>query len=174
LDPLSAGLLDLAVGAFPQIAAGLKTEELFDEQFVCVRRKGRARARSPMSVKRFAALGHVLVVSPGGGQGPIDHALARTGHSRHIAAYVPHFLVAPSIVAATDLVLTTGRRIAERLAPALGLEIFLPPVPLEPFMVQMIWHPRAEDDSVGRWLRSVLREAALALLASESRKGRAK
>jgi DNA-binding transcriptional LysR family regulator len=92
----------------------------------------------------------------------VDHALSRRGLSRRIAAYVPHFLVAPSIVAQTDLVLTTGRRIAERLAPALGLRLLRPPVALSPFAVRMVWHPRSEDDSVARWLRSMVRAAARA------------
>ncbi|HSS37968.1 MAG TPA: LysR family transcriptional regulator, partial [Polyangia bacterium] len=67
----------------------------------------------------------------------------------------------------TDLVLTTGRRIAARLAPALGLETFAPPFSLEPFTVRMVWHPRTQDDSVGLWLRSMLREATSRLRASE-------
>ena len=67
---------------------------------------------------------------------------------------MPHFLVAPSIVAETDLVLTTGRRIAEQLAAPLGLAMLPPPIKLAPFIVRMVWHPRSEDESVGKWLRS--------------------
>jgi DNA-binding transcriptional LysR family regulator len=169
MEPIVSGVVDLAIGTFPQIPAGLRTEELFLEEFVCVRRRGSASASARMSIDQFAALGHVLVVSPSSGQGPVDYALARDGRSRHIAAYLPQFLVAPSIVAATDLVLTTGRRIAERLAPSLGLELFEPPLALKPFSVRMVWHPRTEDDSVGRWLRSVLREAVARLQSAERR-----
>src|SRR5579859_25727 len=172
LGPVIRGAVDLALGSFPQIPAGLRTEDLFDEEFVCVRRGTRGKPRPRVSVEQFAALGHVLVASPASGRGPVDHALARTGHSRHIAAYVPQFLVAPSIVAGTDLVLTTGRRIAERLAPALGLDTFAPPFPLKPFTVRMVWHPRTEDDSVGRWLRSAMREATSRLRAAETGRAR--
>jgi DNA-binding transcriptional LysR family regulator len=120
-----------------------------------------------VSVEAFAAMGHVLVASPAAGRGPVDAALERSGRSRHIVAYVPHFLVAPSIVVETDLVLTTARRIAQRLAPALGLDVFEPPFALAPFAVQMIWHPRTEADSVGKWLRSVLRDATRRLIGAE-------
>jgi DNA-binding transcriptional LysR family regulator len=170
LDPLVSGVVDVAVGTFPQTPAGLRFEQLFGEEFVCVRRRATGRSASRVSVGEFAALGHVLVVSPSAGQGPVDYALARRGRSRHIVAYVPQFLVAPSIVAATNLVLTTGRRIAERLAPSLDLELFAPPFALKPFGVRMVWHPRTEDDSVGRWLRSALREATSRLLLSERRR----
>jgi DNA-binding transcriptional LysR family regulator len=170
LDPVLSGVLDVAVGAFPQVPVGLRTEELFQEEFVCVRRKRRGKsagnAAGPMprmSVDRFAALGHVLVASPSEGQGPVDQALARAGKSRQVVVSVPQFLVAASLVAETELVLTTGRRIAEKLAPALGLETFAPPVSLKPFVVRMIWHPRTESDSVGQWLRAMLRAAVARL-----------
>jgi DNA-binding transcriptional LysR family regulator len=149
LEPVNSGILDLAVGAFPQIPAGLRTEDLFQEEFVCLRRR-RRRGASKMTVEAFAKLAHVLVVSPSSGMGPVDYALAKRGLSRHIAAYVPHFLVAPSLVAATDLVVTTGRRIAERVAPMLGLETRECPLPLQPFLVRTVWHPRTDADSVGQ------------------------
>jgi hypothetical protein len=82
-----------------------------------------------MTLEEFAAAGHVLVVSPSSGQGPVDRALARVGKSRRIVAYIPQFLVAPSVVASTDLVLTTGRRIAETLKTSLALQCSLPPSP---------------------------------------------
>jgi DNA-binding transcriptional LysR family regulator len=163
LDPVVSGLVDVAVGSFPQVPVGLRAEELFEDEFVCVRRKLRGRARQDakrMTIDHFAALSHVLVASPSMGQGPVDHALARAGKTRQIAVSVPQFLVAPSIVAQTDLVLTTGRRIAGKVASALGLEVFAPPVSLKPFAVRMIWHPRTENDDFGRWLRSTLRDAA--------------
>jgi DNA-binding transcriptional LysR family regulator len=161
LAPLDSGVLDVAVGAFPQVPAGLRTEELFQDDFVCLRRRRRARGGSGavMSLDEFANAGHVLVASPGSGMGPVDYALAKRGRSRHIAALVPHFLVAPSIVARTDLLVTTGRRIARQLAPLLELEAFAAPVALEPFVVRTVWHPRTDDDSVGRWLRTLLRQA---------------
>lgn len=172
LEPVARGIVDVAVGTFPQIPSGLRTEVLFEEEFVCLRK--RRRRAGPVTVDEFARLRHVLVASPAGGRGPVDDALAKRGRSRHVAASVPHFLVAPSLVAATDLVLTTGRRIAERVAPMLGLEIFACPVPLAPFAVQTVWHPRTDEDSVGQWTRALLRDAASALTAREARAGRAK
>src|SRR5262249_23596843 len=149
--------------------ATLRAEDLFDDEFVCLRQ--RRRGATTITLDEFARLGHVLVVSPSSGRGPVDDALAKRGRSRHIAAYVPHFLVAPSIVASTDLVVTPGRRIAERVAPMLGLETLECPIPLKPFTLRMVWHPRTENDAVGRWLRSLFREAATKLLHVEKGKG---
>ena len=65
--------------------------------------------------------------------------------------------------------MTTGRRIAERLAPSLGLEIFLPPFALKLFTVRMVWHPRSEEDSVAA-LESVVHTAVSRLLEFEKTK----
>jgi DNA-binding transcriptional LysR family regulator len=179
LEPVRDGVVELALGTFPRVPADLRAEELFDDQFVCLRRpigaatarpRGAGARRRPvrLTVQEFAEAGHVLVVSPSSGQGPVDYALARVGRRRRVVAQVPHFLVAPGIVAATDLVLTTGRRIAEPFATALGLQIFTPPVALAPFAVAMVWHPRSEEDRVARWLRSIVRQATMRLHAAES------
>jgi DNA-binding transcriptional LysR family regulator len=168
IEPLSRGALDIALGTFPFVPKSLRQQRLFDDHFVCLRRKRRA-GTTHMTLERFASLGHVLVTSPSAGPGPVDYALAERGLTRKIAAYVPHFLVAPSIVAATDLVLTTGQRVAERFAPQLGLETFPCPVHLERFAVSMIWHPRTDDDSMGRWLREILRSATSNLSAPPPR-----
>jgi len=159
LDPVQGGALDLALGTFPHVPAALRSETLFEDDFVCLRRK-RGRASRKVSVREFARMSHVLVVSPAAGKGPVDYALERLHRQRHIAAYVPHFLAAPAVVASTDLVLTTGRRLARHFAATLDLQLFEPPVALQPFRVSMIWHGRTEQDSVAAWLRGVVRAAA--------------
>jgi len=162
LAPLSSGVIDLAIGTFPRVPASLRTEVLFEDRFVCLRRKSRAQS-AHLTPERFAALGHVLVASPDVGKGPVDYALAKRGLTRRILASVPHFLVAPSIVRRTNLVLTTGQRVAEQFAPQLGLEKIPCPVALDPFSVCMIWHARSEDESAGQWLRDLLRQATAQL-----------
>jgi len=169
LDPVQSGALDLALGTFPQVPAGLKAETLFEDEFVCLRRKTGRMSRK-LSVREFARLSHVLVVSPAAGKGPVDYALAKLHRERHIAAYVPHFLAAPAIVANTDWVLTTGRRVARHFAATLDLQVFEPPVPLQPFRVSMVWHGRTEQDSVAVWLRGIVRAAARELLTKERRR----
>jgi hypothetical protein len=50
----------------------------------------------------------------------------------------------------------------------LGLETFDCPVPLKPFEVRTVCHPRT-DDSVGQWLRAVVREAAAKMTHTETK-----
>jgi DNA-binding transcriptional LysR family regulator len=71
-------------------------------------------------------------------------------------ARVPHFLVAPTLVARTDLIVTLPGRLAQLATAALGLRRFDPPLDLPPFAIQMAWHIGVDDDAASRWLREEL------------------
>ena len=90
----------------------------------------------------------------------VDTALARLGRRRRVALEVPHFLVAPHVVRATDLVLTLAERLAQRLAPMLGLRQLAPPLELQGFTMSMVWHERQHADASHAWMRAAIAAAA--------------
>jgi DNA-binding transcriptional LysR family regulator len=65
-------------------------------------------------------------------------------------------ILSPLIVAESDLVLTTARWLAEKLATQAGLVIKAPPLLLAPVDLPMVWHERSHRDPKQRWLRSIL------------------
>lgn len=73
---------------------------------------------------------------------------------------VPHFFVAPHVVAATDYVLTVAASFARTLAPVLGLRILAPPIELPRATYWQMWHERTQDDAAHKWLRGLVAEAA--------------
>ena len=88
----------------------------------------------------------------------MDDALARLGLGRNVAVAVPHAMVAPHIVASSDLLLTVAERVARVLAPPLGLVVLAPPseLGLTGFTMSMLWHERTQDDPARRWVRDVI------------------
>jgi DNA-binding transcriptional LysR family regulator len=88
----------------------------------------------------------------------VDDALARLSLQRKVAVAVPHFLVAPHIVASSDLLLTVAERVAEVVAGPLGLVVLAPPRELEltGFDLSILWHERTHEDPARRWLRDVI------------------
>ncbi|MDN0085071.1 hypothetical protein QU487_20395 [Crenobacter sp. SG2305] len=64
---------------------------------------------------------------------------------------LPHWSVAPSLIAGTDLVLTAARRC---LNAAASLAILPVPFALAPFAFTQIWHARADSDPGHAWLRA--------------------
>ena len=105
-----------------------------------------------------------LLVAPGGTPGSVvDDALAALGRSRRVAVAVPHFLVVPHVLAATDLIATLPSRVVDALAEPRDLVRLPPPLALPGFGVEMIWHERSHHDPAQRWLRDQVLAVAAAL-----------
>ncbi len=155
---VAAGVLDLVIGPprRAQRPAGSYEKVLFEESFTCVVRDQHPLAGARMTLPRYAAASHVLVAPRGTPGSLVDDQLATTGRTRRIAVAVPHFLVVPYVVAATDLVATLPTRVANLFADTLGLTRMAPPLELAGFQMAMAWHERMHNDVRHRWLREQL------------------
>lgn len=151
---------ELAVGVFAPPPASVIDEPAWRESFVCLLRKGSAAARGTLDRRRYLGLAHLLVAPRGGPGSIVDDLLARTNERRHVALRVPHFLVAPHVIAATDLVWTAPESIAHGFAEQLPVVVREVPVRLERFTVTMRWHARLGADPGLAWLRGVVHELA--------------
>lgn len=156
---LASGELDAVLGTFLEVSPGLGRTELFDEGFVVVVRASDTRR---LSLARYAARDHLLVANPGYGPGVVDYALEARGLQRRVAVRVPHFLVAPAIVARTDLVLTLPERIARAMGGE-GVRLQRAPLELDRFPVQLFWHERRAQNPAITWLREAITDACAAL-----------
>jgi DNA-binding transcriptional LysR family regulator len=101
-------------------------------------------------------LEHIQIAPRGRPGGYVDELLAARGLSRRVARAVPYFSAALQMVASSDRILTVSERIARLAAPTLGLTVVEPPLPLEPFALSMVWHPRFDADPAHRWIREQL------------------
>ena len=161
---MAAAELDLALGPpRPEWATALRGSHLFDEQYVCLVRGGHPAAPRRLTLARYCQLDHLLIAPRGTPGSMVDDALAALGHRRRVAVSVPHFLVAPHVVAATDLIVTCPARMALHFAGPLGLVTLAPPVPLRGFPVHQHWHERTHHDPAHRWLREQIAAVAAAL-----------
>ena len=155
-ERLRAGDTDLAIGIYGELPPELRTRPIISDRLVCVVREGHPKIKRKLSLERFVALDHVQVAPRGQPGGYVDELLADRGHTRRVVRAVPYFQVALEITAQSDHVLTVSERIARLLGPRLGLRVFEPPIPLEPFALSMVWHPRFDGDQAHRWLRQRL------------------
>lgn len=158
---LAAGKLDFAI--MPVQAGddrqGVRGRQIFRDRFVCIARPDHPLAKKEtLPMRAFVEAAHALVSPWGTEGGYVDDALARLGLQRRVAVAVPHFLVAPYIIAASDLLLTMAERVAEVVAGPLGLVVLSPPPELElpGFTSSLLWHERTHDDPARRWIRDVI------------------
>jgi DNA-binding transcriptional LysR family regulator len=157
---LREGNADLAIGIYDSLPPEFRTRTLMTDRFVCVVRRGHPKIKKRISLEQFIEVEHIQVAPRGRPGGYIDDELKQRGLSRKVVRAVPFFLSALRIAASTDYLLTISERIALILAPSLGLSIFEPPLPLEPYSLQLAWHPRFDGDAGHRWLREALLCAA--------------
>lgn len=159
-DVFEGGSTDLLVigAAVPPEAPGLFRQRLFDEELVCVVRADHPVARrGALTLDQFCALSHVLVAPKGEeGRSVVNLVLSNHGKSRRVALTVPHFLVAPFVVAESDLVLTVAASAARKLSPMLGLRLLAPPIELPRAIYWQVWHERTHHDAGQKWLRGLL------------------
>jgi DNA-binding transcriptional LysR family regulator len=138
-------------------------EELWDDDFVGVMRRGHPLAKHRLTLERFAAASHVLVAPTGQPGSFVEDALAKHGLSRRIVFRTPSFLVAPQVVAATDLLLIAPARIAAVFAKPSALLTFAPPIDLPGFRIAMFWHERHDAEPAHRFVRGEIARVAAAL-----------
>lgn len=132
------------------------------ETFRIVQRKGHPRGSGPFTLDAFCAAEHILVSPEGGGFfGAADKILSELGRSRRVVCSLPSFLLAPSLVASSDLVTLMPVRLASAYADL--LEQFDLPFPSPEFSVDLLWHPRRHNDPAHKWIRSTVANLASAL-----------
>ncbi|WP_428266147.1 LysR family transcriptional regulator [Haliangium sp.] len=170
-EGLRRGQCDLTIGVFSDLPSDIHEKALFDDRFVCLVRRGHPVAEPGLTLARYSELPHVLVAPRGTPHGIVDTFLAERGVHRRVARMVPHFLVAPFLVAGSDAVVTMSERLAHKLAPALDLCVLEPPIPLPSYDLSMAWHERQDHDPAHRWLRELMVRAAGRLPALERRPG---
>jgi DNA-binding transcriptional LysR family regulator len=164
--PLRDGSVDLETGVVDNcISPEVRTQALFRDHYVGVVRAGHPLSEGEMSAARFAAARHVHVSRRDGDKGPIDEALAGLGLHRQISTVVGGFSAALALVRASDLVACVHERHTGVLYA--GMHSFALPLPVAPFTVSMLWHPRLDGDPAHRWLRGCVRGVCAQQLLSD-------
>ncbi|MBB5461614.1 DNA-binding transcriptional LysR family regulator [Paraburkholderia sp. Cpub6] len=116
VELLDSGEASLAIGFPVEVSARILTRSLLQEDFSCVARPGHPAFADGASVEDFAAASHLLVSREGDRASLVDRELANLGLERRVALSLPQFLVAPFVIAETDLVATVASRVARRFA----------------------------------------------------------
>ncbi|TYC64320.1 LysR family transcriptional regulator [Rhodobacterales bacterium] len=158
LPMLENGDVELIAGNFPDPPSHMREELLYEEDFVCAVRGDHSSLEGTIDLDRYLSLRHLQVSTKGNPSGYVDAVLAEKGLKRTVAVTVGHFLMAPMLTDASDLVATEPRRLFAPLADRLPLRLFPPPLEIPPFQVVQTWHARHDADPGHQWLRRVLLE----------------
>ncbi|MFO0667477.1 MAG: LysR family transcriptional regulator [Polyangiaceae bacterium] len=168
LVPAGAGMLrDVADGRVDVAIAptsvakvdGLRSAHLVSLEWV-VYARGDHPARRSWGPKAWSSYPHVRVRTSSGGDSPVDLAARAQKLSRRSGPYLPHFLLAPPLLARTDLLMTVPRAVLADVAPRFGLVALTCPVKLTPIELSMFWSAQLDRDPAVTWFRKAIEEAA--------------
>jgi DNA-binding transcriptional LysR family regulator len=166
---LAQGDVDLVIGNWLQPPDDLHMARLFGDEVVSLVSREHPAARRGWDVDSWLAAEHIAPTpTHPGARGIIDQMLDGLGHRRTITARCAHFGLIPDIVAASLLVLTTGRQYCERAAQRLPLAILPCPVALPRLMYYQLWHERTHGSSAARWLRALAKDVAASLRSPQN------
>lgn len=107
----------------------------------------------------FCEIPQVLMSMDGSKLGTIDPVLAEHGLARRIALTVPHFQAVALAIAECGLLGNLPVHFARAVAPALNLELYLPPYDPPVTDVMLFWHRRFDGNGANAWLRDHIARA---------------
>lgn len=153
---------DLAAGAhfvlgftdeFSAAPAELERIEAAPGDYVVVARKGHPRIGKTLSLKRYLAERHVVVRPWRLEDGVIDAALGRQGWTRQIALEIPSVMVAPFVIAKSDLLITLPLQAAQALARSVDVTLHAVPFRTPGFRLVVHFQRRHLHAAWHRWMR---------------------
>lgn len=155
-DLIDRGEIDVALGVFQDAPPRAVRKLLWPERFVGLCRRGHPLVGGgTISLEAYTNASHALVTARRDEQGQVDIALQKHGLSRRIALTLPHMMVLPSILEATDLLSAVPERVAMKVAGE-TLQTFDLPVHLPSWRIEMLWNAGTRSDRGSTWLRSTI------------------
>ena len=157
--------IDVAVGSPEDLPSHIRAEVLFDDELVCLCRRGHPilRPGSTFDLKSVLSFPHLVVSASGGRTAIFDSLLSQRGLSRRPLVSVSNFSAVPQLLERSDMIGVFAHRVSTVFADAFALHIRPLPMRLAPLQHVMMWHARNDRDPKHAWLRGQLRETCIAV-----------
>lgn len=173
LRQLSDGNLDLLVANCDDPPEHLHLSTLFEDSVACFMRADCAYAKrtaaDAMTVKDYLSLPHVAPTQMlAGHHGVIEDFLASQNMRRNVVVQSAYFGLIPTMLAHTDLVLTTGQQYLRAYQKNLALKMYTVPIKFPAMRFYLLWHPRVHQAPEHKWLRELLSNTAKSLRGEDA------
>jgi len=152
---LEEGEFDFALGRFTEVPKRLRSEFWLSEKLVCLVQKNHSFLEDAISLEQFLTVPQIWV-SGGQRTGVVDQWLKENNLKRNVTHSTPSFLIAPSVVAQTDMLVVTPLSVAEHFTDKLPVKILPLPMKLAPFDLHTLWHPFHAGMPAHTWFRQQL------------------
>lgn len=151
VERMARGEVDLILVDIDKVPETLKARSLMQDDFVLAQRHGHPRGLAAPGLEEYCALHHVVVSPRADFSTPVDAVLEKLGRTRRVVAAVPGYNQVALVLSQSDGVATLPRQLLQRYTAFVDL-IDLP-FSVPSFRLAMAWHPRAQNDPAGIWIR---------------------
>ncbi len=158
LSALDENSIDLFIDVDLPCKSWHVKQQLYEEEFVCV--VDGDISVTEISLSDYLKRSHILVSMRDDFQGAADKILERQQQSRTVIWSTAHFMAVPFLIANSDCIALLPRRMAQKCAQSVGLNLLSPPIDVKGFAISMFWHQRNDNLPQHQWLRYQLIEAA--------------
>jgi len=150
---LSTNNLDFVVDPIIPATDEVDSTKVFEDDFVVMHREDHDISKlKNVTIENILDLKHLHVSGRKRGLHLIDVELEKIGFKRNVSLRCQHFLIAPSIINSTDLVLMGTRSFAKRNNLAF-VEI---PIEIPSMEYFLIWHKSDEGDGGHIWMKDLV------------------
>lgn len=157
LAALESAQIDYAVGYFPYPTPRLERQTLLRNGFACLYHRDQLQLPPEVGADEVAAWPHVYTSYTGEAVSLIDHYLQRHGLQRRILVRTASLLAIPPILAAVPALAVLPAAVCAIIgrhhAGIASARIDEPSLQLD---VELLWHPRVNQDLVHQFVRAVL------------------
>lgn len=155
LKALEDDQLDFGLSMELRHLRSIRSESLFEDRMCCVMREAHPLSASKLTLNRFLGARHLRVSMSPTDMRFVDSILADRGLRREVLLNVPHWLLIPPVLSATDLIAVVSSKLASRFA---GQGLVARPLPFrsEGFSWRIYWHRRYEKSSAHAWMREMI------------------
>lgn len=151
LRDVADGRFDLAVAPLRDaLPEGLLVEPLATMPWAVFARRAHPAAAT-WGLDAWLTHPHVRVRTAGSAVGPVDRAVAAAGVVRRPGPTLPHFMLAPPLLARSDMLLTVPYGVLADVAAGFGLAAQPCPIDLPPIEMALYRSARLERDPATTW-----------------------
>ena len=154
---LRRGEVDFGLGRFAAKRPGYLIEPFLEDHYCIVARQGHPRIDGAIDAETWRTWGHVFAWNPS--ETASDDSQQDTPQRVAMTCAVPGWLTVLLLVGATDGIATVPRRLAERHAGQLGLQVLDMPFPPNAITVSVMRRAGVADAGVD-WFLGEVRSAA--------------
>lgn len=157
-EDLETGKIDVAIGSFPKLVAGIYERTIFKERYVCVVRADHPVVGKRLTQRQFKDMQHIVVSTKGLGHihSQVEQEIKAKCRKEQIRVVSYNFLSSVLIAMQTDYVVTVPSMVVKVLGDNGLFRVFDPPIALPSFAVKAYWHERFHKEPSNRWIRALI------------------